>query len=425
MKTFLKILAAILVLVVLSGGIYYFANNEDLPQGEHSEKADELATKMLKALNAEAFKNTEIIEWSFTNKHFYKWFKREDIVEVSWDENKVVLHTKAPEKNEVFVAGKKVENEKLVEQATTFFNNDSFWLVAPYKVLDEGTKRSLVKVADKDALLVTYTSGGSTPGDSYLWMLDSNYIPTSYKMWTSIIPIGGVSATWEDWKTTSAGILLPQSHQLSIFGLEISLGNPTAKNPKADALATKILSAVQHENYKKTNYLSWSFGGRRSYEWDKKNHVVAVSWDTIQVSLQPNNLEKSIVYYNDEQQEIANSKIVTRALNMFNNDSFWLVAPHKLFEDGIIRNLVEVDGKETLKVTYTTGGTTPGDSYIWILDENYVPQRYLMNVATMNMVNTPATWEQWITTESGTLLPTLHTFASGGKLSMGTVKGTN
>ena len=74
---------------------------------------------------------------------------------------------------------------------------------------------------------------------------------------------------------------------------------------------------------------------------------------------------------------------------------------------------------------YTTGGSTPGDSYIWILDENYVPKSYKMFVPSMQMNGVNATWEDWITTESGALLPTNHTFDSGNKLSMGEVKAYN
>ena len=425
MKTILKILAGIIIFLFLAGLIFYFVNNEKLPQGENPEQADELATKMMKALNYEAFENTEIIEWNFKNEHFYKWYRSEDRVEVSWDKKKVMLNTKQPEKSEVLLDEEKTEDKELIKKATNFFNNDSFWLVAPYKVFDKGTERSIVKVDEKDALLVTYTSGGSTPGDSYLWILDSTFLPKKYKMWTSIIPIGGVEATWENWKTTEAGIFLPAKHKLSLFGLELSMGNPTATNPKADEVADKILSAIKHENYKKTSNITWSFAGRRFYNWDKKNHIVDVSWDSIRVVLQPDNLEKSIVFYNEKQQQNADEKIVIKALNAFNNDSFWLVAPHKLYERGIVRNLVKMDDKEALKVTYTVGGSTPGDSYVWILDSVNVPKKYLMNVATMNMVKVPATWEDWITTESGTLLPTNHRFNDGRVLSMGEVKGNN
>ena len=84
-----------------------------------------------------------------------------------------------------------------------------------------------------------------------------------------------------------------------------------------------------------------------------------------------------------------------------------------------------MDGKEALRVTYTSGGTTPGDAYVWILDSTYVPKSYKMYLKNGRMNGTPATWEDWITTESGTMLPTNHTFESGGKLSMGDVKGYN
>lgn len=424
MKKFLKILGSILILLLIIIGVYYFVNNQPLPEGKQGKKADALAQKMLTALNNETYKNTEILEWSFRDDHFYKWNKQENIVEVSWDANKVILFTNQPEKSKVFVDDKKVENPKLIAQAENYFNNDSFWLVAPYKVFDAGTERRIVKHNDKDALLVTYTSGGTTPGDSYLWILDDAGFPKSYKMWTKIIPIGGVEASWSDWKTTSAGIQLPTKHSISLFGgMQLNMGNVKAFNPKADALANKILKAIHHEAYKNTQYLEWSFGGKRNYKWNKKDHIVDVSWDTIRVNLHPNNIEKSTVFFNEKLQQTADETFVKKAEKLFNNDSFWLVAPHKLFENGIVRSLQKVDNKDALLVKYTIGGTTPGDSYLWILDDNYIPKSYKMYVPSMKMEGVSATWEDWITTESGALLPTNHSFGNGRTLSMGTVKG--
>ncbi|GAL63195.1 hypothetical protein [Algibacter lectus] len=40
-------------------------------------------------------------------------------------------------------------------------------------------------------------------------------------MWTSILPIDGLEATWSDWKTTETGALLPNFHKLMVLGLEI------------------------------------------------------------------------------------------------------------------------------------------------------------------------------------------------------------
>ena len=429
MKKILKGIGIFLALIIIIGAIFYVTKNENLPTGTKGEKAEALANKMAKALNYEAYNNAEVLKWSFRNQHFYKWHKSENIVEVSWDDNKVILNTKNPKKSEVFVADKKTENQELIQTATDYFNNDSFWLVAPFKVFDAGVERSVVKHNNEDALLITYTSGGSTPGDSYLWILDENGFPSSYKMWTSIIPIGGIEASWSDWKKTEAGFQLPTKHKMSLFGMELDMGNVSASNPKADALANTILKAIKHEAYKNTRFIEWSFGGRKAYKWNKQKHIVEISWDKTKVILHPNNLEKSTVFIDNKETLENKDKLVKRAEASFNNDSFWLVAPHKLFDGGTIRNIENINGKDALRVTYTYGGTTPGDSYVWVLDEKYVPKKYIMYLKSQiergNTNGFSATWDEWFSTESGTLLPKNHTFSGGRKLSMGAVKAYN
>tara|TARA_R110001592_G_scaffold20901_1_gene84379 strand:+ start:1188 stop:2462 length:1275 start_codon:yes stop_codon:yes gene_type:complete len=424
MKKALKVLGIILAILAIVIAIFYYKNNETLPVGVEGKEAEALATKMLTALNYEAYKNTEVLEWSFRGEHFYTWNKSENTVLVSWDENKVQLDTKNAENSKVLESNE-TNQQEIIQQATDFFNNDNFWLVAPFKIFDPGVERRIVTHNNQDALLITYTTGGSTPGDSYLWILNEDGFPTSYKMWADIIPIGGLEASWSDWKQTEAGFQLPTKHVIDLFGVEIGMGEVKASNPKADALAHKILKNIKHEAYKKTRYIEWSFGGRRQYKWDKQEHIVAVNWDKNKVILHPNNLENSIVFINNKQISESKEKLIKRAESMFNNDSFWLVAPHKLFEPGIIRNIVNIDGKDALKVTYTIGGSTPGDSYIWVLNDTYFPIQFLMTVPSMKMNQVPATWEDWITTKSGTLLPKNHAFSGGRKLSMGDVKGYN
>jgi hypothetical protein len=425
MKKLFTFTGAILLLLIAAVGSYYFTNNESLPQGKKGKEADALAIKMFNAINHEAFENTEVLEWSFRNEHFYRWRKSIGLVEIKWDVNKVLYDTKTPNTSTVFVNDKKVNNPELLKKAIAFFNNDSFWLVAPYKIFDSGTERSIVKHDGKDALLITYTSGGSTPGDSYLWILDENYFPTSYKMWTSIIPIGGVSATWADWKNTESGIKLPTKHTLSLFGMKINMGDVKAYNEEANILANKILKAINHEAYQKTKFIEWSFREKRFFKWDKKQHIIDVSWDSIRVNLQPNNMEKSTVFIHENLQKNVDKTIVEKAEAIFNNDSFWLVAPHKLYDNGTIRTIKKIDGKDALHIKYTSGGSTPGDSYTWILDENFIPKSYKMYVPSMNMEGLDATWEDWITTESGALLPKNHLVAGKTILSMGNVKGYN
>jgi len=417
MKKILKIIGLLITVTMVAIILYCFAKNESLPSGTPGIEADELAEKMMLSINKKAFDNTEILKWSFRGKHHYEWKKQEGLVNVSWENASVTVNLNDYSKS----IG---ESPKLIETAIKFFNNDSFWLIAPYKVFDQGVERSIVKIDGKDALLVKYTSGGTTPGDSYLWILDENYTPVYFKMWTQIIPIGGISATWNDLITTDSGIKLPKSHTLSIFGYKINMGEVKAYNPNADILAHNILKAIKHNAYKNTRYIDWSFKGKRFYKWDKKKHIVDVKWNDARVLLHPNDLTKSTVYLNDKEVSY-NDNLVKRALRFFNNDSFWLVAPHKLFEPGIYRSIRMVDGKEALHVKYSRGGTTPGDSYVWILDENYLPTNYQMYVQKIKKLGTTVTWEDWTLTESGTLLPKNHIYLSGKIINMGEVKGYN
>tara|TARA_B110000027_G_scaffold113769_1_gene122997 strand:- start:359 stop:967 length:609 start_codon:yes stop_codon:yes gene_type:complete len=202
------------------------------------------------------------------------------------------------------------------------------------------------------------------------------------------------------------------------------MGEVKAYNPNADKLAHTISKAIKHEAYKNTRFIDWSFRDTRFYKWDKEQHIVEVRWNDAKVLLHPNELDKSVVYLNDKEVSY-NENLVKRAFRFFNNDSFWLVAPHKLFEPGIYRSIEMIDGKKALHVNYTKGGSTPGDSYTWVVDINHVPISYKMYVPSMKMEGVPATWEDWIETASGTLLPTNHTFLSGNTLSMGAVKGYN
>jgi len=228
-KKVFKIIGGLIVFFTLPTlllfGFMYLKYDEDLPKGKQGPEADKLATKMLEALNEEAYLNTDYLEWTFKDRHHYKWYKSDKICEVYWDDFTVILDFNNTSNSKVFVLKqeyKGVEKQDYIIKAKNYFNNDSFWLVAPYKIFDASAERRLVTTEDNEkALLVTHTSGGSTPGDSYLWHLDTEGKPRSYQMWVEILPINGLEATWENWVTTESGAKLPTFHKLLFLGLEM------------------------------------------------------------------------------------------------------------------------------------------------------------------------------------------------------------
>ncbi len=229
-KKILKIIVGAIIFLTLPTlllfGFIYFKYDKDLPTGVKGEQAEQVATKMLSALDYGAYQNTNYLEWTFSKRHHFKWHKAENSCEVYWKNYKVNLDLENTSKSEAFKNDQKIDGEdskELIEKALAYFNNDSFWLVAPYKVFDPGTERRLVTLEDSsEALLVTYNSGGTTPGDSYLWHLDASGKPTSFQMWVDILPIEGFEASWSDWTTTESGAQLPTFHKFLVFGMEIT-----------------------------------------------------------------------------------------------------------------------------------------------------------------------------------------------------------
>lgn len=218
-RILIKSISVLILFALVISGFLYLTYNKPLPQGTSGTIADGLANTMLKRINHKAYLETRYIEWDFRNQTYhYKWDRQLGIVRVGWKEYRVLLNLDHPEKSSVFDRDKQLKDKArldLIETAVVHFNNDSFWLVAPFKVFDKGTVRKLVTLEDgSNELLVTYTTGGTTPGDSYLWKIGDTGLPESFRMWVNIIPIGGLEATWKTWKVMDSGVFLPTSHQL-------------------------------------------------------------------------------------------------------------------------------------------------------------------------------------------------------------------
>ena len=213
-----------LALIVISLGLFLVIQllSKPLPESITGPEADQLARDVQAALNISGYETLDQIQFSFRDHH-YLWNKIEERVLVSWEGYQVDLILSEIENSKIVQGDKNSNRADLIEKAKAYFYNDSYWLVAPFKFFDPGVIRSLVETDNGNkALLITHTSGGVTPGDSYLWYFDENLVPTHFELWVSIIPIKGVSATWSSW-VSKEDVLFSTFHKLG--PLEITIGD--------------------------------------------------------------------------------------------------------------------------------------------------------------------------------------------------------
>ncbi len=224
MKKLLKIVGIVLAILIIGAVTALFILNEKEPVGATGDAADALAQKMIDAVDGQAWKKTAWVRWSFMDQHHYIWDKDRDLVKVSWDNYEVLLDTKT-QKGDVTQAGLEVsgdEADQQVKDAWNYFCNDSYWLNPVVKAFDPGVERSIVTLKDgREGLKVKFHSGGTTPGDSYVWLLDQGGLPQHWKMWVKIIPIGGVGTSWEGWQKLPGGAMISTTH--TVFGRSVQM----------------------------------------------------------------------------------------------------------------------------------------------------------------------------------------------------------
>lgn len=225
MRKILKWSAIIVGIVAVAGLVIGFVLHEPEPKGKDTSEADVLAEKMMSSVNKVAWDTTGAVSWTFMGMNKYLWDKKRDFVRVSYGDTEVLLNTRTQD-GVAYRSGTRLEGDEAkaaLERAWSSFCNDSFWLNAVVKAKDPGTERSIVELEDgRVGLKVSYTSGGVTPGDSYVWLLDDDHRPTSFKMWVQIIPVGGLEVSWENWAQLSTGAWIAQNHRASKMDVSVT-----------------------------------------------------------------------------------------------------------------------------------------------------------------------------------------------------------
>lgn len=222
MKILMKVVAAMvsIILILLA---WIILVSEDLPEGKTGMEAERLADKMLTAIDHDAWERTGAIQWDFGGRHQHLWDRTRHLAEVRWDDYVVLIdiNDRKGLVQQGYSGDDKEEIAALCLKAWKYWANDSFWLNPISKIRDGGTTRSIVDYEEEQGLLITYNQGGVTPGDSYLWLLDEYGLPYKWKMWVSIIPVGGISTSWDKWIKLPTGAMISTSHK-NLVELKIS-----------------------------------------------------------------------------------------------------------------------------------------------------------------------------------------------------------
>jgi hypothetical protein len=209
-----RIAGAVGVLLTLCALTFLWLH-EPLPSAAPSPEADALARQIASSVDTTAWSETGAIEWTFAGRTTHLWDRDRGLLRVRWDTTEVLLNLTTMQ-GHATVSGAAVpaaERNALSAQAYSRWINDAFWLNPLASLFDEGTTRALVTVGGVEGLLLTYGAGGETPGDSYLWVVGPDGRPTSWRMWVSIIPMGGVACSWEDWQQLPTGAWISTRHR--------------------------------------------------------------------------------------------------------------------------------------------------------------------------------------------------------------------
>lgn len=222
------------VLVLVAGVVVWgVVANEPRPDGgESGEAADALARRVQAAVGHEGFEELGAIAFDFAGMNRHLWDRERGYAYVSWgdlpspggpsDGGETEVWLRLGDKSGVVkVDGSEVRGEDADELRETAWGrhiNDTFWLYPFDSFFDEGVTRKAIG----DALWVEYSSGGATPGDGYLWHLDSDGRPTHWQMWVSVIPVGGVEASWARWETVGEGVAIATEHEMGPLGFEVT-----------------------------------------------------------------------------------------------------------------------------------------------------------------------------------------------------------
>jgi hypothetical protein len=193
---------------------------------------------------------------------------------------------------------------------------------------------------------------------------------------------------------------------LTVLLLLFASGTSVFADERADDLARKVVQASGGDVWPRVKILRFTFTvtdanktvSSARHVWDVKAGTDTVTWEgkTVTVNIwSPPSDEDS-----------------KAAFQRWTNDSYWLLAPLKLMDQGVRREYVgEHEGRQVLRISFEKVGLTPGDQYELRIDpETHLIRSWVYMPGPDKRVE--ATWEEYQKID-GLSLSTLHVLAGG------------
>jgi hypothetical protein len=152
--------------------------------------------------------------------------------------------------------------------------------------------------------------------------------------------------------------------------------NLANSDPAAVELADSIMVAMGGRNaWDITRFITWTFDNRKLF-WDKESSKVRIESDNHHVIYLFNintwqgrvQIDGNEMLHRDSLQEMLN-----RAKQIWINDSYWLIMPFKLKDNGVTLKYLGEDSLQNakynvLQLTFSNRADTPEDKYLLYVD---------------------------------------------------------
>jgi hypothetical protein len=251
----IRLIIICLVLSIVIGGLYIFLMRARIPsEYESGKKADDLARQVQSTLHRAAWAKTGAIRWSLLNNQ-HLWDLRRGLVRTRFSDqvgqNEVLfdvdfkryqVKTKAHQgpKASRWVQFKEGEGLEIAEAAYELWFRDRLILEPSHSLFDSGVERYLVtggteKQPTQD-LMVHFRKGGKHPGDTFLWHLSPEGVPTGIRFWSDQFYVSGLEMKMDKWRILKSGLQISTHRKIGPIEIDIKVN--------ADMSLTHLLGPV-------------------------------------------------------------------------------------------------------------------------------------------------------------------------------------